>query len=110
MVLNRLEEERYEPDPELLKELNWSKEDLNQFLDRWKKMKAAAGSGDAVARERYDKALKSLGLSSDSEQRKVRGVSDRVNGFNTDSAVNRPPQSIAPGYRAFKRARNRSKN
>ena len=110
MVLKRLEEERFEPDPDILKELNWSKEDLNQFLDRWQKMKAAAETGDPVARQRYDKALKSLGLSSDSSQEKVRGVSDQQEGFNTDSAVNRPPQEIAPGYRAFKRARNRSKN
>ena len=110
MVLKRLEEERFDPDPELLEELNWNKEDLNQFLDRWQQMKAAAGTGDPIAQQRYEKALKSLGLSSDSSQQKVRGVSDKQEGFNTDSAVNRPPQEIAPGYRAFKRARNRSKN
>ena len=110
MILKRLEQERFEPDPDLLEELNWSKEDLNQFLDRWQQMKAAAGTGAPLARQRYEKALKSLGLSSDNRQRKVRGVSDKQEGFNTDSAVNRPPQEIAPGYRAFKRARNRSKN
>ena len=110
MVLKRLAEERFDPDPELLDELNWSKEDLTQFLNRWEKMKEAAGTGDAVAKQRYEKALKSLGLSSDAQQQKVRGVSDKQRGFNTDSAVNRPPQEIAPGYRAFKRARNRSKD
>ena len=110
MVLKRLEEERFDPDSELLDELNWSKEDLNQFLNRWEKMKAAAEAGDPIAKQRYEKALKSLGLSSDAQQQKVRGVSDKQRGFNTDSAVNRPPQEIAPGYRAFKRARNRSKD
>ncbi len=110
LVLKRLEQERFAPDPALLDELNWNKEDLNQFLDRWQQMKAAAQTGDPVAKQRYEKALKSLGLSSDAGQKKVAGVSDKQRGFNTDSAVNRPPQEIAPGYRAFQRARNRSKN
>ena len=109
MVLNRLEEERYDPDPELLDELNWSKEDLNQFLDRWNEMKRKAETGnDPAAKRRYDQAIKSLGLSPDSGQRKVKGESDQKTGFKTDSAVNRPPPKVAPAFKAYLRDRNRA--
>ncbi len=109
MVLNRLEEERYDPDPDLLDELNWSKDDLNQFLDRWREMKRQAESGtDPAAKRRYEQAIKSLGLSPDARQRKVKGKSDKKTGFKTDSAVNRPPPKIAPAFKAYLRDRNRA--
>ena len=109
MVLKRLEEERYDPDPELLDELNWSKEDLNQFLDRWNQMKQEAETGtNPNAKRRYEQAIKSLGLSPDSKQRKVKGVSDQKTGFKTDSAVNRPPPKVAPAFKAYLRDRNRA--
>ena len=109
MVLNRLEQERYDPDPELLEDLNMTKGELNRFLDRWNQMKRKAeNSSDPVARRRYEQAIKSLGLSPDSSQRKVKGESDNKTGFQTDSAVNRAPPKIAPGFRAFLRDRNRA--
>jgi hypothetical protein len=53
------------PDPELLKRLNWSKDTLQRFYDRWMEMKRAAGqegAPGASARKQRDDALMSLGL------------------------------------------------
>lgn len=110
MILKRLAEEQSNPDQEMLDELGWSQKDLDQFLSRWQAMKAKADSGDVVSKRRYDQALRSLGLSPDRDARAVEGISDQQRGFDTDSAVNRPPPKIAPGYRAFLRDRNRATN
>jgi hypothetical protein len=53
------------PDPDLLKRLNWSKDTLQRFYDRWMEMKRAAGQEgpqSGPARKQLDDALKSLGL------------------------------------------------
>ena len=42
LVLERLKDQQHNPDPELLKRLDWTPEDLQQFLARWEQMKQAA--------------------------------------------------------------------
>jgi hypothetical protein len=53
------------PNQELLDRLGWTRQDLEQFLRRWQKMKAdakEAGPSAQQARQELDDALKSLGL------------------------------------------------
>ncbi len=54
-----------EPNQELLDRLQWTRQDLEQFLRHWQKMKADAkdtGPAGQEARRELDDALKSLGL------------------------------------------------
>jgi hypothetical protein len=67
LVLEKLSDQlkRNKVDDKLLKELGWTKEDLNRFISRWQQRKEAAQrddpSGEAAKRE-LDDALRSLGL------------------------------------------------
>jgi hypothetical protein len=67
LALERLKDQlaKDKPDPELLKKLAWSPEDLKRFYEQWDRLKKAADEagpkGDA-ARQELDDALRSLGL------------------------------------------------
>lgn len=53
------------PDPKLLEQLGWSRQDLEKFVNRWETMRRAAaepGPSGEAAQRRFDEALKSLGL------------------------------------------------
>ena len=66
LMLKYLEEEmsKKEPDPELLKELGWSKEELRQFLNKWKEMSENAKKSVSGSKEdkQWNEALRSLGI------------------------------------------------
>jgi hypothetical protein len=67
LVLDKLSEQlkRKKVDENLLKQLGWSEDELQKFVDRWQERKSAAQkndpNGDAAKRE-LDDALRSLGL------------------------------------------------
>ena len=63
MVLDRLDDqlEKQQVDQELLKKLGWTEEELRQFVERWKKLKAEAAQDEGKEQE-LDNTLKSLGL------------------------------------------------
>ena len=42
LVLERLKDQQQDPDPELLKSLGWTKEEMQQFIARWEELKRAA--------------------------------------------------------------------
>ncbi len=44
MVLDYLNRQKEQPDPELLRELNWTEDDLRNFTDRWNKARNLASS------------------------------------------------------------------
>ena len=98
LVLEYLEDQMDEPNPELLKELGWTKDQLRQFAEKWKKMaeqgqKAVPGSPDAEA---WKEALKSLGLKPDRDRTGVRrgrrDFKDKDNVMETQRYV--PPPSL----------------
>lgn len=107
MVLNKLSEQRYDPDPELLDRMNWTKQDLNDFLNRWEEMKRAAEQGNNSSKVKYDKWLKSLGLRPKSGRRTAKQLDENVEGMSQDSAVNRPPAERELDYNSFLRDLNR---
>jgi hypothetical protein len=77
LVLDRLSDQlaKKQVDPELLRSLGWSTDDLAKFVERWKGLRdqAAAGGEDSdEARARLDAALRSLGLRPGGPQR-IRG-------------------------------------
>ncbi len=107
LILNKLNDQKYEPDPKLLEEMNWTQKDLNQFLGRWQEMKRQAESGDLKAKSKYERALKSLGLRPDGNRRQVGQNQDEIKGLSQDNAVIQPPPELAPDFNATLRDLNR---
>ncbi len=108
LVLSGLDDQKGQPSEELLKRLNMSEQDLKDFMDRWKKMREMANTGDPVAQKRYTEALRSLSLRSASmSPSAVKVESDGLSGMAEDGGVNRPSAELAPEFRAFMKARNR---
>ena len=105
LVLEYLEDQMNEPNPELLKELGWTKEQLRQFAETWKQMseqgrKADPGSPDAEA---WKEALKSLGLKPDKERRGLRQARTEFKDKDgaTESQRYAPPPSIKKRFQDY---------
>ncbi len=62
MVLDYLDQQRDQPDAELLKKLNWTEQELRAFQERWQKTRQLSGGGDGEAGKEFEEALQSLGL------------------------------------------------
>ena len=109
LVLNRLREQQFKPDPELLKKMNWTKEDLAKFVQRWEQMKKKAETGDTTAQQDYRNALLSLGLTPGGKGRNLEVDRDKMFGLREDGAVNRPPAEFMDDFNSFLKSRNRKK-
>ena len=107
LILNKLQDQQDNPDPDLLEKMNWTEQDLREFLDRWNKMKQNAGTGDPDSRKEYEEAIKSLGLRPDDRSRTIKNRDDDASGLNQDSSVIEPPADLAPDFNEFLRDRNR---
>ena len=102
LVLDYLQEQADEPDADLLSDLDWTEDDLRDFLSRWQAMRDAAGSGSADAKSRLDNRIRSLGLmpgKTSSERVKVR--QDSLNGIQQDGVKSSPPPEFAEKFRLF---------
>ncbi len=107
LVLNKLEDQLNNPDPDLLDKMNWTEQDLREFLDRWKRMKQNAQTGDPNAQRQYEEAIKSLGLRPNNRARTSKNRDADAAGLNQDSSVIEPPADLAPDFNDFLRDRNR---
>ncbi|MCA9175283.1 MAG: hypothetical protein KDB14_12435 [Planctomycetales bacterium] len=105
LVLEYLEDQELRPDPKLLKELGWTEDDLRAFLDRWRKMKAAAAR-DADAARRLDDALSGLGIRSPAPGgRDETGRADSTP--QLDGALQTlPPARYRDKFRSFRQRRS----
>jgi len=104
LALDYLKSQKDQPDPELLKRLNWSKEDMQKFLERWSEAKEGAKS-DPLKKKELDAALKSLGLRpSKSRDRKVQDRDDDLKGFRDEGSRVRPPESVREQFEQFRKA------
>lgn len=109
LILEKLEDQKYDPDPELLEQMNWTQQDLDNFLNQWKQMKNAAQSGDVRKKRQYEDALRSLGFSPNSKSRKTVVERDKKFRVNEDGAVDQVPSEFQEKLNSFLRRRNRSK-
>jgi hypothetical protein len=108
LVLDHLRNQSNKPDPELLREMNWTEQDLQDFLTRWEAMKQKANTGTPQEKKRYADALRSLGLRPEEVRRNVlQSRRDQLNKLSEDGAVNRPPANLAEPFNAFLKNRNR---
>ena len=111
LALSYLKDQKNDPDPELLEQLNWTDEELRQFMDRWEKMRQKATTGSAADKKRYEDALRSLGLRPQTgRNQKAKSQRDNISGLNEDGAVTKPPAKHAEGFRNFLKGRSRADN
>jgi len=104
LVLESLQRQRDQPDPELLKRMGWSKEQMQAFVDRWQRMRDQAKTDDSKKKE-YEDMLQSLGLVPQTGTTKiVRGKSDSLRGMREEGSRIRPPESLRERFEAFRKA------
>ena len=102
MVLKELKNQK-NPDQEMLDDLGWTKEELQQFTNRWNQMKNEAASNQTgdPAKQELDEALRSLGLSGGKD--KLRSANNRpaTAGGASDTSRSRPPAAFLEQYKAY---------
>ena len=84
LVLKKLEEQKVDPDQNLLEQMNWTQQDLENFLKQWQRMRDQADSGDVEAKVVYEEALRSLGLQRETQRRKASDQRDKPFQLNED--------------------------
>lgn len=109
LALEHLRDQKDDPDPELLKKLGMTKEELAKFVERWDSLKKSAAKNDAKSKRELDESLRSLGLRSSKD--KVRGGSaqkDSAKGLLDQGPRSEPPAAYRDQFNAFKRGTARA--
>ena len=101
LLLNKLRNQRHNPDPELLKKMGWNKQNLNDFIDSHEQMKEAAARGDAQARRKYDRLVESYGLRPNDKRRSVAGNQEKAGQVIQDGVVNEAPPEEYHNFNSF---------
>jgi hypothetical protein len=109
LALQHLKDQQNNPDPELMKRLGWTKEELNAFLRRWDELKRAAKE-DKEARPELDEAYRSLGLRpANAARRTLDQRDDTTRSMRDSGARSEPPAGYADQFRAFRKGVSKSK-
>jgi hypothetical protein len=104
LVLERLQDQQQEPDPELLESLGWTPEELESFVSRWQTMKRNAREQGGEAREELEDALRSLGLRrSGPGRRSMERDNDQLRRLQDGGNRSRPPAEILEQFRAYRK-------
>lgn len=104
LVLERLRDQQHDPDPELLKSLGWTREELQRFVARWQELKRAAREEGPAAQADLDDALRSLGLrATQSARRRGTATSDQAGGQLDRGRTSRLPAGFLEQFEAYKR-------
>lgn len=111
MVLEKLADQKEQPDPELLKDLNWTEEELREFTQKWQAMREKANAGGSKEQERFEEALKSLGLKDPDLNQKAAdlGNDDRA-GYRQKSGTRNVPSDFARKFRAIQKSQRKLDN
>jgi hypothetical protein len=106
--LEYLRDQQQKPDDRLLRDLGWTPEDLQKFVDRWESLKRAAAESDAGRRE-LEESLRSLGLRPDGPaKRHVNAPNDPVGGLREAGTHSDPPPGYAEQFQAYKKGTART--
>ena len=104
MLLEYIDRQKDQPDPELLKKLDWDAEGFRKFADRWRDAKEQAKL-DPTKRAELEETLRNLGLSGTG--RKINRLKDRndgIRGMQEEGGRLRPPESLREQFEAFRKA------
>jgi len=108
MALEHLRDQKQNPDPELLKELGWTKDELAEFVRRWDAMEKAAKE-DPKAQKELDESLRSLGLRpAKNRKRSAPGVSDNQRDLRDSGSRSSAPPSYREQFEQFRKGAGRS--
>lgn len=106
LVLDYLKRQRQQPDPELLKEMNWTEQDLRNFVDRYQRARDLTASAEALensaselSRLRGDGKNASVGAS---------GAADAYRNQIDAGGPQRPPENLRKRVEAFQEALKKS--
>ena len=104
LALEALRRQRQQPDPELLKKLHWSEQDLRKFLDRWESAREQAMS-DPEQQKKFEKELQALGLvPRRGDARQVDRRLDQLRGMR-ESGVRMPaPENLRRQFDQYRRS------
>lgn len=105
LVLDYLNRQKDQPDPELMRELEWNKGDFDNFLDRWNKARDLASSPDPDQRRRWEEQLNALGLQPPRRDAiSGSGLNDSFRQQLDAGSRVRPPERLRKQYEAFQKA------
>jgi hypothetical protein len=104
LALEALRRQREQPDPELMKKLHWSEQDLRKFLDRWESAREQAMS-DPEQQKKFEKELQALGLvPRRGDARQVDRRVDQLRGMR-ESGVRMPaPENLRRQFDQYRRS------
>ena len=103
-MLEHLSDQQHEPDPEVLRNLGWTQEELRQFVDRWLALKRRAKEEGGAADEDLTDALRSLGLRSPApDRRRAHASSDEDRGMREEGSRSRPPAAFEEKFNAYRK-------
>ncbi len=107
MVLDYLDQTRDRADDELLKELNWSEQDLQRFRDRWQNVRELDQPNlDSASKSDIEDALGSLGLDPQaSPSRSGPRQADSIRDVRDAGNRRKAPPAIRDAFEAFRRDR-----
>ncbi len=107
MMLEYIDRQKDQPDPELLKRLDWSADDLRLFAEKWKRAKEEARK-DPSKRAELEEALRNLGLSGAGQKvNRLKDRDDGLRGMREEGGRLRPPESLREQFEAFRKAAGR---
>ncbi len=110
MALEHLRDQQHDPDPELLKRLRMTRDEMNEFLRRWESLEKEARENPAKARE-LDESLRSLGITPPSSRTRAGGsTSDNTRDLRDSGDRTAPPSRYRDLFDAFRKGAARSSN
>ena len=111
LVLEKLKGQKQDPDADLLKDLNWTKEELQEFTKRWEQMQKKASDGNERDKKAFQNALKSLGLEDPSNALQKQELrDDGKSGYKESSSGRSVPSDFQNQFRAIQKSKRKLKN
>lgn len=105
MVLDYLNRQKDQPDPELLRDLDWTKDDLQEFVRRWNQAKDLGTTGSDEERLEWQNKLKNLGLQPPRlGSQRGSNVNDTFQQMRDAGSRANVPSSWRKDFEAFQRA------
>lgn len=104
LALDYLKDQEHNPDPELLKRLGWSKEELQEFVRRWEAMQT--GIDKPEEKRELDETLRSLGLRPPRQNKRAGGKeTDNLRDLRDTGGRTQPPSKYREQFEAFRKGK-----
>ncbi|HEY2838152.1 MAG TPA: hypothetical protein VGJ26_03330 [Pirellulales bacterium] len=89
------------PDQELLDELQWSRDDMADFVKQWERFKTQANAADPAERKQFEQRLEDLGLRPKGTAIKGGGAQDQRTQTLRETKRSEPPPEYRQQWRVF---------